>query len=146
VECRKKEVVMNKGVDFTNIFSGAFMCTESQKRKKTVSLTVFFALLVSACINAAHKMKLTSVVNFINILHTNFLYERYFGSFFYIHVTREKLPERRSYEKFSCKMLMKLTPGEHLLLLFLCFWFSVELFRKFFNGFFMNHPIGNSCG
>ncbi len=29
------------------------------------------------------------VVNFINILRTNFLYERRFGSFFYLHVTWE---------------------------------------------------------
>jgi len=29
-------------------------------------------------------------VNFINILRTNFLYKRCFGSFFYVHVIREK--------------------------------------------------------
>ncbi len=46
------------------------------------------------------------LVNFIN-----FLYEHRFSSFFYVHVTREKLPKRRSYEKFVRKMLMKLTPG-----------------------------------
>jgi len=50
-------------------------------------------------------------VDFINILHTNFLYERYFGSFFYIHVTREKLPKWHLYKKFVRKMLMKLTIG-----------------------------------
>jgi len=38
------------------------------------------------------------------------LYERRFGSFFYIHVTGEKLPKRRLYKKFPRKMLMKLTP------------------------------------
>ncbi len=32
-------------------------------------------------------------------------------SFFYVHVTRKKLPKRRSYEKFAGKTLMKLTPG-----------------------------------
>jgi len=32
------------------------------------------------------------------------------AAFFYIHVTREKLPKRLSYKKFACKMLMKLTP------------------------------------
>jgi len=52
-------------------------------------------------------VKLTPVVNFINIF-----YERYFGSFFYIHVTREKLPKRRSYVKVARIMLVKLTPGE----------------------------------
>ncbi len=49
-------------------------------------------------------------VNFINILCMNFSYERCCGSFFYVHVSREKLPQQRSYEKFVHKMLMKLTP------------------------------------
>jgi len=49
-------------------------------------------------------------VNFINILRSNFLYKHCFGSFFYVHVTREKLLKQRSYEKFIHKMLMKLTP------------------------------------
>ncbi len=48
--------------------------------------------------------------NFINILRTNFSYQRRFGSFFYKHVTREKLPKQRSYEKSARKMLLKLTP------------------------------------
>jgi len=34
-------------------------------------------------------------VNFINILCTNFSYKHHFGSFFYVHVTREKLLKRR---------------------------------------------------
>jgi len=34
-------------------------------------------------------------VNYINILGANFLYERRLGSFFYIHLTREKLPKQR---------------------------------------------------
>jgi len=50
------------------------------------------------------------MLNFINILCTNFLYRSLFGSFFYLHVTRENLPKRHSYEKFAHKMLMKLTP------------------------------------
>jgi hypothetical protein len=45
----------------------------------------------------------------INILRENFSYKRCFGSFFYIHVTREKLPKQCSYEKFVRKMLMKVT-------------------------------------
>jgi len=32
-------------------------------------------------------------VNFINILRTNFSYERCFGRIFYIHVTRKKAAE-----------------------------------------------------
>ncbi len=31
--------------------------------------------------------------------------------FFYVHVTRKKLPKRRSYEKNAQKTLMKLTEG-----------------------------------
>jgi len=38
-------------------------------------------------------------VNFINILRTNFSYEYHFGSFFYVHVTREKLLKQHSYIK-----------------------------------------------
>jgi len=53
-------------------------------------------------------------VNFINILRTNFLYESALLSFFfYLHVTREKLPKRLSYKKGTHKMLMKLTPESH---------------------------------
>jgi hypothetical protein len=51
-----------------------------------------------------------AVVNFINILRTNFSYERHCGSFIYVYVTREKLQKRRLYEKFERKMLIKLTP------------------------------------
>jgi len=52
-----------------------------------------------------------TVVNFINVLRANFTYERLFDSFSYLHVTRENLPKRCSYEKCACKTLMKLTPG-----------------------------------
>jgi len=48
-------------------------------------------------------------VHFINILCTNFLYECCFSSFFYVHVTRGKLPKWHSYKKFVRKILMKLT-------------------------------------
>jgi len=52
---------------------------------------------------------LSSMVNFINVLQANFTYESLFGSFFYLHVTREKLLKTCSYKKFTRKMLMKLT-------------------------------------
>jgi len=55
---------------------------------------------------------LTSAVNFINILRTNFLYQRCFGSFFYVHVTREKMPKQLSYQKRMHITLMKLTPED----------------------------------
>jgi len=50
-------------------------------------------------------------LNFINIKLTNFLYKCCFGSFYYIHVTRKKLPKWRSYKIFVRLTLMKLTPG-----------------------------------
>ncbi len=51
-------------------------------------------------------------VNFIKILRKNFSYKCRFGSFFYVHVTRNKLPIKLSNEKFvRSKMLTKLTPG-----------------------------------
>jgi len=43
----------------------------------------------------------TPGVNFINVKCTNFSYEHYFGSFYYVQVTRKKLPKQRSYEKFA---------------------------------------------
>jgi len=39
------------------------------------------------------------------------MFKRHYSSFFYTHVTREKLSKQRSYEKFAGKMLMKLTIG-----------------------------------
>jgi len=44
-------------------------------------------------------MKLTPFVNYINVLCTNVMYESLFSSFFYLHVTWEKLPKRRLYAK-----------------------------------------------
>ncbi len=77
------------------------------------------------------------LVNFINILHENFMYESLFSSFFYLHVTSKKLPKRCLYKKFEHKMLMKLTPShstdstpEHLALQALGkirFWKRVKL-------------------
>jgi len=55
-------------------------------------------------------MKCTPIVNFINIKRTNFLYDRRFGSFYHVHVTRKNLPKQRSYKKFALITLMKLTP------------------------------------
>ncbi len=50
-------------------------------------------------------------INFINTKWTNFLFERHFGSFLHLHVTRKKLPKRLLYEKFARLTLVKLTPG-----------------------------------
>jgi len=65
------------------------------------------------------KMRHNTVVNFINILCANFLYECCLGSFFYIHVTREKLLKQCWYKKFVRKMLMQLTLGLKLQLVLL---------------------------
>jgi len=56
-------------------------------------------------------LKLQQVVNFINILSAYFCTKVLQAAFFYLHVTREKLPKRLSYEKGAHKMLMKLTQG-----------------------------------
>jgi len=37
--------------------------------------------------------------NFINIKRTNFSYERHFVSFYYVHVTRKKLPKPKFVRK-----------------------------------------------
>jgi len=49
-------------------------------------------------------------VNFINILRTNVV----FSSFFYVHVSIEKLSKQHSNEKFVHKMLMKLTTADKI--------------------------------
>jgi len=43
------------GVNFINVLQAAFYTRRSQKCKKLLDLTVFFALLGSACIKAACK-------------------------------------------------------------------------------------------
>ncbi len=79
-------------------------------------------------------------VNFINVKRTNFLYKCHFGTFYYIHVTRKKLPKWRSYKKITRLTLMKLTTG---LLYLHCvsgnwtsftwlWWFGLRL-KPFFN-------------
>jgi len=59
-----------------------------------------------------HRLNRLLGVNFINILRMNFLNERCFGSFFYVHVTREKLPKQPSYDKCVLKILIKLTTDQ----------------------------------
>jgi len=102
---------LSSGVDFTNIYTPSFCAHGFQKRKKTNALAAFFTLLDSARVKAVHRMlmKLSQGVNFINILCAHFLYKVLHTAFFYLHVTREKLPKILLYEKGSRKMLMKLT-------------------------------------
>jgi len=51
--------------------------------------------------------------------HQHFTYKFFvrtsFQQLFYVHVTREKLLKQRLYEKFVCKMLMKLTTDTSIL-------------------------------
>jgi len=62
--------------------------------------------------------------------HQKKLYERYFGSFFYVHVTREKLPKQCSYKKFVLQVRLenKVVFCGHI---FLWTYFFVDIF---FNG------------
>ena len=55
---------MRYGVHFINVFRHSFYLSRSRKCKKLLDLTVFFVLLGSASIKAAHKImvKLTPVV------------------------------------------------------------------------------------
>jgi len=102
-------------------------------------------------LNGSSTEKLSSFISSSGQFHQCFTWELYvqksFGSFFYLHVTREKLLKRRSYEKFVQKTLMKLTPAvlflfcfhtylydypdnilrSKLIDLFVCFWFSLKM-------------------
>jgi len=80
---------MSPGVNFINILHLRAKILKTQKRQSSQQCR--FVLLGPTSIKAAHKMltKLTPGVNFNDILRSNFSYERRFGSFFYLHVTRE---------------------------------------------------------
>jgi len=65
-------------------------------------------LFVTGGFNWSTEFFQTTGVNFINIMRTNFSYEHCSGSFFYMHVTREKLPKQLLYENRARVKLMKL--------------------------------------
>jgi len=67
--------------------------------------------ILSSAVNQIYALVKRYAVNFINVKRANFTYESLFGSIFYLHVTREKLQKRRSYEKCVHLTLMKLTHG-----------------------------------
>jgi len=71
------------GANFTNILQAAFICADPKSVKETDSLTVFFALLWSACLKALIKMlmKLTPGVNFTHNFE-HFFYEIVLHSFY----------------------------------------------------------------
>ncbi len=98
------------------------------RSRPKISRNSIFEWPLSLTYSLSSQQRLSGV-NFINILRTNFSYEHCFGSFFYVHVTREKLPKQCSYKKFVRKMLMKLTTGRFYILVFLSrsIFFSIIL-------------------
>jgi len=76
----------------------------------------------SARIKAEHKTLMK---------HAPFLHKRSFGSFFYIHVTRKKLPKWCLYEKFVGGMLMKLTAGVNFTKFYVRLFYTTVFFRSF---------------
>jgi len=94
------------GVNFINILRTAFTLVGPKSVKRYWRLDWVLTLWGTTGVKAVRRtlMKSSPGVNFINVLRTNFLYERWFCSFFYVHVTREKLPKQCLYEKFVRKM------------------------------------------
>ena len=54
------------GVNFTNVFTSSFYSSRSQKKKKLLDLTVFFALLGSVYVRAALKMLVKLTPDLLN--------------------------------------------------------------------------------
>ncbi len=125
----KRLVILTPGVNFINILVAIFLPypLDKKSQSQTVIRVSWTKIWISVnywnilhfcnrkCVSAFTLPTWgggpSSGVNFINILWTNFLYKRCFGSFFYIHVTREKLMKQRLYEKRARITLMKLTAG-----------------------------------
>jgi hypothetical protein len=93
---------MRSGVNFINILRAD---PNSTKNSQVISVFLCFWDLRAAC---KTLVKSIPEVNFINIKRTNFSYKCHvleaFSSYMYVE-------KRHLYEKFVCKMLMKLTPG-----------------------------------
>ena len=66
---------MNAGLNFINVLQAAFTPADPKSGKKLLNFTVFFALLESAGVKAAHRtlVKLTPGLNNINIYTKFFL-------------------------------------------------------------------------
>jgi hypothetical protein len=58
-----------------------------------------------------NNVKRRAGVNFINVLHTHFLYKTLEPKITKPNITKEKLLNLISYKKCARKMWMKLTPG-----------------------------------
>jgi hypothetical protein len=77
--------------------------------------------------------------------HANSSYKSLFGSFFYLHVTREKLPKRHLYKKFVRKRLMKLTPSFCLTKWTCCYSICDFNFSMLFGFYWINFKNEASC-
>jgi len=64
------------------------------------------ARLSAAVVVEAATLRSISSTFYVHIFCTKVLY----AAFFNLHINREKLPKRLSYEKVELKLLMKLTP------------------------------------
>jgi len=73
-ELKSREKFVNQGSISSTFYEQLLLAQIPKAQKKTYNLTVFFVLLGSALKKAAYRMliKLTPVVNFINILQVAF--------------------------------------------------------------------------
>ena len=72
---------LQPGVNFFDVFMCSFYARRSQKRKKLLELTIFFALFGSASVKAVRKMlvKLTPDVCQNNLSLSLYLYDAFFA-------------------------------------------------------------------
>jgi hypothetical protein len=90
----------------------SYTCRYQSHKKDKSSQQCLYVLWGSACVKASRIMlvKLIPSVNFINILLETFAPIFLQKKLLSPNVTREKLRKALLHEKFTCKMLMKLTP------------------------------------
>jgi hypothetical protein len=113
---RKMLMKLTPVVNFINNLRIAFTQADTKSAKKTVKSSVFFALLVSLPIKAAHKtlLKLNLGVNFINILCSHFLNESALAQLSLETFQLRNFRFQNIGAKFACKMLLKSTPERNL--------------------------------
>ena len=84
---RRPPPLLPPGVNFINMFTYSFCASRSQKRKKLLDLAVFFSLLGSASVKAAHII----MVKLTPLLSTFYLFS-YFIDFFCFKSVSLELP------------------------------------------------------
>jgi len=90
---RKMLIKLTYGVDFINIFSRLFISSRLRCffAKQRLANGALIWRISPHILGEFHRQSLRQFgVNFINVKHTNFLYEHRFGSFFYVHGTIKK--------------------------------------------------------